>query len=383
MKMNKRKVLTALLAAAVLLTAGKWGLDKMGEKRILFPPKITCQVLLEKEPFSAGLLVDQANTGVYQSTCRYELEDGAVTMAERDCWQSYEDTVSRVEYRHFRRLSDKTLTQVQRTDGGYLLIFRGNPAEPVTVVETDGAGNVTFSYDFDGTGYTTPCTMAISGEDGLYILSYTKDTDTLSVTAVDREDGGAETVGFSYNQLSGETEQEARMGGFLFDGDSVSIRDGVLYFAETCYSENRGAVIGAYDLTGDMPLYCRKIDGAQTVAVRWEKDRFSVLVNRKNFTPLEVHTFDMADFSEQVTLLPLPEEFGPCSWYSEEYYLFPSAMTADRAAVLLDDLAGEPGRPDGLRQMLLTVWDTATGEMVYRCRLTVDADYDIYGLELE
>lgn len=380
--MNRKNLLTVLLAAAALLAAGKWGLEKLGEKRILFPPKIDCQVLLEREPVSVGLLVDQANTGVYQSTCRYELADGTVTLAERDCWQSYEDTVSRAEYRHFRDLSDKTLTRVQKTDAGYLLIFRGNPAQPVAVLETDRAGNVTFSYDFDGTGYTTPCETAFSGKDSLYILSYTKDTDTLSVTAVDREDGGTETVGFSYDRLSGENEAEARMGGFLFDGDSVLIRNGVLYFGSTCYSESPGAVITAYDLAGDTPLYYQKIDGAQAVAVRWEEDRFSVLVNRKRCTPLEVHTFDTEDFSEQVTLLPLPEEFVPCGWYSEDYYLFPSAMTADRAAVLLDDLAGTPERPDGLRRMLLAVWDTETGEEVYRCRLTMAGDYDIYGLEM-
>ena len=381
--MNRKKILAVLLTAAALLAAGKWGLDKLGEKRILFPPQITCEVLAEREPLFAGLLVDQANTGVYQFTCRYELADGAVTLAERDCWQSYEDTVSRAEYRHFRSLSDKTLTRVQRTDRGYLLIFHGNPAEPVTVMETDGAGNVTFSYDFDGTGYTIPCKTAFSGEDGLYILSYTKDTDTLSVTAVNRRDGGTETVNFSYNQLSGENEGENRMGGFLFDGDSVLIRDGVLYFGATCYSESPGAVVAAWDLTADAPLYYQKIDGAQAVAVRWEADRFSVLMNRKHCTPLEVHTFDMADFSEQVTYLPLPEEFTACSRYSEEYYLFPAVMASDRAAVLLDDPAGEPGRPDGLRRMLLAVWNTETGEMVYRCRLTVDADYDLYGLEMK
>ena len=36
-----------------------------------------------------------------------------------------------------------------------------------------------------------------------------------------------------------------------------------------------------------------------------------------------------------------------------------------------------------LLYLLLAVWDTGTGEMVYRCRLTVDGDYDLYGLELQ
>lgn len=381
--MNRKKMLTVLLAAAVLLAAGKWGLDKLGEKRILFPPKVTCEVLLEREPVSAGLLVDQADTGVYQSTCRYELADGAVTLAQRDCWQSYEDTVSRAEYRHFRSLSDKTLVRVQRTGSGYLLVFHGNPAVPVTVMETDGAGNVTFSHDFDSVGTNAVSRSAISGDDGVYALSYLMDTDTLTVTGVDRSGAEKLSVGFSYDRLSGEESTEKRMGGIAFDGDNVLIRNGVLYFAETCYGEIRGAVIGAYDLTADAPLYYQKIDGAQMVAVRWEADRFSVLVNRKHFTPLEVHTFTMADFSERVTYLALPEEFTARPWYSEEYYLFPSAMTPHWAAVLLDDLADAPERPDGLRRMLLAVWDTETGEPVYRCRLTVDADYDIYGLELE
>ncbi|MDY3281975.1 hypothetical protein [Dysosmobacter sp.] len=377
--MKGKKTLAVLLSAAALLAAGKWGLGKLGEKRILFPPQITCQVLLEREPVSAGLLVNQANTGVYQFTCRYGLADGAVTLAERDCWQSYEDTVSRAEYRKFRSLSDKTLTRVQRTGSGYLLIFHGNPAEPVTVMETDGAGNVTFSYDFDGVGTNAVFQSAISGDDGVYALAYLKDTDTLTVTGVDRSGVELLSVGFTYDQLSGEESAEKRMGGFLFDGDNVLIRNGVLYFGAACYSESPGAVIGAYDLSGDASLYYQKLDGAQMAAVRWEEDRFSVLVNRKRFTPLEVHTFSMADFSEQVTLLPLPEEFTACPWYSEGYYLFPSAMTSHRAAVVLDDPAGAP---DGLRRVLLAVWDTESGEMVYRCRLTLDADYDIYGLEL-
>ena len=381
--MNRRKVLTVLLAAAALLAAGRWGLDKLEEKRILFPPEITCEVLLEREPVSVELLVDQANTGVYQFTCRYRLADGVVTLAERDCWQSYEDTVSRAEYRHFRSLSDKTLLRVRRTGSGYLLLFHGDPGEPVTVMETDGAGNVTFSHDFDCGGANAVSLPAISGDDGVYALAYLMDTDTLRVTGVDRSGAKPLSAGFTYNQLSGEESTEKRMGGMAFGGDHVMIRNGVLYFAETCWSETPGVVIGAYDLTGDVPLYYQKIDGAQMAAVRWEKDRFSVLVNRKRFTPLEVHTFDMADFSEQVTLLPLPEEFTACAWHSEDYYLFPSAMAADQAAVLLDDLAGAPERPDGLRRMLLAVWDTESGELVYCCRLTVDGDYDIYRLELE
>lgn len=96
-KKNRLRILAAVLAVAVVCGSFGLGLKKLEEDRILFPPKITCEIMQGRGnvDFAGELLVDKANRGVYNYNCRYEIDRyGNVQLAERGVWESFADTVS-------------------------------------------------------------------------------------------------------------------------------------------------------------------------------------------------------------------------------------------------------------------------------------------------
>ena len=381
-----RKKITGLVLLTIgilVIIGGTLFIHKANQERILLPPTLSCELLLEEEPFSCDLLVKKANAGVYQYVCQYTLDEtGEISLADKNHWQSYEDTIGNDIYTQLKNLSEKSLTQVLKTDTGFLLIFHGTLEEPITIIETDLAGTILFSYDFMANNYSTPCETVFADAECLYILSYRQNTDELCITTVNKETGEETTTSFSYNDLSGEMKEETRMGGFIFEGANLWIQNNVLYFAETCYSQEPGTVIAAYDLIADKPLYYQKIENAQVMAVRWQSDidRFFVLLNEKNYTPLRLLEFVLSSGEEiSQTELALPEEFIAEDAQPGDYYLFTVDMTENYVAVVMDD---QSENTDDTRKNILVVYQSQSGDMVYRSRLTLDANYEIYSVAI-
>lgn len=91
---NRMMILAAALIIVILAGGSGLALKKLGEARILFPPKIDGEILLRDAEFEGEILVDRANSGAYDYTCRYEIDRyGNVQLADRSMWQSYDDTV--------------------------------------------------------------------------------------------------------------------------------------------------------------------------------------------------------------------------------------------------------------------------------------------------
>lgn len=370
-----------LFFSGILAVAGVALTLAWAEKdRILFPPEITCEPIAAEEEFSCTLLVKKANAGVYSSACQYVLDkEGHVLPADSRYWQSYADTISHDRYKHFRRLCDKPLTQAITQEEGFLLIFQEDNRAPTTIIETGAEDEVLFTWTFPAGTYTSPCQTVCTDGDFLYILSYTQDTDQLAVTTVDKVTGQERTVSLSYSDLSGDIQGQKRMGGFIFSGADICVIDDVLYFAQTHYSSASEAVMAAYDLASGQALYYREIDEAQVVQAKWDEAarRCMVLLNRKEYTPLSLLSWDLtASSAEELSAFALPEEFT-VQQVSGDYYLFCSDMNTQLAAILLDASSS-----DGMRHSLLAVYDCATGDNVYLSRLSMDADYEIYAISL-
>lgn len=407
MKENARRNRNKILAAAAifLVAAGAvfGGLHQLGENRILFPPRIHGEILMEAatdDAFRAELLVKKASTGVFRHTCRYELDAyGNASVAENFQWQSYVDTVPGDVCKKLKALSEKELLTVRQTETGFLAVFYGGPYEKITMIETDAACNVSFRYELDTADYTTPCEAALSNGERLHVLSYREMDDRLFITSVDKVSGAEKTVSFCGKDLCGAQGNNAAepygaetdglpIGGFNFNEGNLWVEKDVLYFAETNYSEKRMAVFGACNLTDGKIMRCVVIEDAQVMKVRKDKERgiVQVLVNRGRYEPLELYELDAATLRERgKTLLELLHEYLAGKGYqTENYLLFQSDIEGERAAVLFPELmAGGIGSAlTDMRSYILLVYDCQSGETVCRTRLTMDVNYEIYEIQL-
>lgn len=423
MKENARRNRNKILAAAAifLVAAGAvfGGLYQMGKNRILFPPRIHGEILMEAaaddafraDAFRAELLVKKANTGVYRHTCRYELDAyGNASVAENFLWQSYIDTVPGDVCKKLKALSEKELLTVRQTETGFLAVFYGSPHDTITIIETDAACNVSYKYELDTADYTTPCEAVFSDGERLCVLSYREMDDRLFITSVDKVNGAEKTVSFCGADLhaaQGDNTAEPYgtdadgaaepygaetgglpIGGFNFNGGNLWAEDDVLYFAETNYSEKRTAVFGACNLTDGKIIKCVVAEDAQVMNVRRDRDRGTVqiLINRGRYEPLELYELDAETLRERgKTLLELPHEYLAGKGYqTENYLLFQSDIDGERAAVLFPELmAGGIGSAlTDMRSYILLVYDCQSGETACRTRLTMDVNYEIYEIQL-
>lgn len=380
------RIIAGACAAALLAGGAALALTKAGEGRILFPPDIRCEVLQREEPVELLLELDRRLNGVYDYLCGYELDgSGQVTLRDRSLWSSYTEAVPEAVYQDLRKLDPGTVAVIDRTEAGYLVsCYRDDGSW--AVIETDRAQQEKFRYEWKGAEGEEFCTAFLSqGE--LYLLS--RQGDERFLTAVDREDGEERRYRFNGQSLAGETGAESRIGGFLFDGRQMWVRDGVLCFAQTYYGEGKTrAVWAAYDLEEGRARSFHALEGAEVMAVRQEPEtgRVLVLVNPMGYAPLEFYTLDggTLEVLEKVELA-LPSEYltrRDSLYQAEYYYLFEADMDGRQVAVLFGDAAGRESGEDGRASEILVVYDRSDGRMVWRGRLSYPGEYEIQGLSL-
>lgn len=114
LKQNVRKmrcrVIAAVLLGIITVSGAYCLIQHMGENRILFPPDIQCEVLQKDQDFEIDLIIDRANSGVYDYVCAYEIDRyGNTALVERDQWQSYTDCVPKEIYRKLKAMQEAKL----------------------------------------------------------------------------------------------------------------------------------------------------------------------------------------------------------------------------------------------------------------------------------
>ena len=197
-----------------------------------------------------------------------------------------------------------------------------------------------------------------------------------------------EQYSFTYSDLSGRgTEERNKTGGFMFDGQNMWVKNGVLYFAEAHCSGRTMSVVAAYDLEKGMPLVFRELEGSHIVAVKKELDRgrVMVLVNPMNYEPLQLVELDAETLDVVgVTELELPHEYMSRVDYNDYgNYLFETDLTDDGVLVMYPDVFSETQlREQEERSLILALYDRRTGDMTWRARLLLDVEYDVYGVKI-
>ena len=391
-KKNRLRILAAVLAVAVVCGSFGLGLKKLGEDRILFPPKITCEILQGRDEvdFAGELLVDKVSQGVYNYNCRYEIDRyGNVQMAERGVWESFADTVSGGIYKSLKKLCPGELTTIWDLENGFLAEYHRQDTGEVVLIETDLECEPLFTCGYDSTPYSAPCITAFLLDGKLYAVAYIGTEQRMYVISVDKADGTMEQYSFTYSDLSGRgTEERNKTGGFMFDGQNMWVKNGVLYFAEAHCSGRTMSVVAAYDLEKGMPLVFRELEGSHIVAVKKELDRgrVMVLVNPMNYEPLQLVELDAETLDVVgVTELELPHEYMSRVDYNDYgNYLFETDLTDDGVLVLYPDVFSETQlREQEERSLILALYDRRTGDMTWRARLMLDVEYDVYGVCLK
>lgn len=394
-KQIRRRILAA--GFALLLLAAGFGLlfHEIGETQILFPPKISCEILQNDILLEAELVIDRSNSGVLDYVCAYEMDTyGNTLLYDRKQWQSYTDVVEAETYQALRSLHTGALTAVSRLEnGGFLAQYDENPTV-CSLIETDENLTPVFSYEIDAARYTNACEVALITERRLYVLSYQSTEDRLSVTTVNKATGKEHVCDFSYADLKidvgGRLDANAggSLGGFLFDGARMWVQDDVLCFAETYYGgQGCRAVLGMLDLQTQQVRIVQSEAHAQVVMVRHDAERgtASVLINPMGYAPLELYTLDDRTMEIlQIRKLALPHEYltqKNSVYAAESYLLFDGDIKAQYAAVLFDVTARQQAEA-GIRNAVLAAYDMKTGEMVWRGRFELDSDYDICGVRL-
>ncbi len=390
-KKNRMQILAAVLIVAVLCGSLGLGLKKLGEDRILFPPKITCEILQGRRDvdFAGQLLVDKANQGVYNYNCRYEMDRyGNVQLAERGVWESFADTVSGDVYKSLKKLCPGELTTIWALDSGWLAEYHRIDTGKLVLIETNPDCEPVFTFEYDSTPYSAPCLTAFLSDGKLYAVAYTGVEQRMYVISADKADSSVDIASFTYGDLSGRGEDESnKTGGFMFDGQNMWVKDGVLYFAEAHYSGRTMSVVAAYDLEEGKPLVFREMEGYHVVAVKKELDRgrVMVLVNPMNYEPLQLYELDAATLDVLgVTEMELPHEYMSRVDYNDYgNYLFETNLTEDGVLVMYPDVFSETQlREQEERSAILALYDRQTGEMVWRSRLLLDVEYDVYDVKL-
>jgi len=381
-KKLRGRLLVALVLIAVMLLGVHFVLKKAGEKRILFPPGIECELLQRDADIEATLIVDRRNTGVYDYICAYDMDRyGNVTLAERHLWQSYTDAVAPEIYKELKRLCPAEITSVDAMETGYLVCSHKGPATLV-LTETDRSLNTVFRYELDTSGYTAGLSTAFLSENVLYVLSYNSDEQRHYVTAVDKETGQETVDSFVYSDFVSDAGEDDRMGGFLFDSDRMWVRDDVLYFTET-YHKGPTSVFGAYDLAGNKAVYFETIENSQIVMAHKEpeKGQTVVLINPMDYQPLELYTIDDTTMAVKAMVsLDLPNEYltrQGSRYAAKTYYLFSGDMSGDMVAVLVGDAVSRGALEDDIGSCILVVYDRNSGKPVWRSRFMLDVEYEI------
>lgn len=385
---NTAKIAAAVVLMMALICAGGFMIHHLSKDRVLFPPEIISEVILDEGKTSGELLLKNALTGVYHHTCRYVMEPyGRVDLHSKNEWQSYEDTVSKALHKKLKSLSAQELLGIQKTETGtlcdYAEMIDGQAVHRYTIVETDAQGEPVFQYKFDlqdrkKDAYLTGCVTT----DQLSLLFRNEDTAFAenSCLIVNKGTGVEKEYPLTYRQLSGDPESTKSLLECLFNGENMWVEDDTFYFAVTRFDRGSSAIMGAYDLNRQESLAFLEVEDAQVVNVRQKNGVLQVLVNPKHYADLMLYSMDMktGEFLGSVPL-KLPYEFlADREASTEGYYLFTSDLNDNMIMVLFEanaDLQEE------MRHYILVGYQPDSGEMLYRSRLSVDTDYEIYGVE--
>lgn len=387
-KKNRMQLLSAVLIVVLVAGGIGLGLKKLGEDRILLPPKVSCEILQGRDEvdFAGEILVDREGTGVYDYTCRYEMDRyGNVQLTDRKMWQSYDDTVPADVYDMLQNLRDGQLTSIWKLETGWLAEYHEYNGT-VTVIETDFDCQPVFIFD-NTYDHITSCTAAFVSDGWMYIVSYNDDEQRIYVTSVNKSDGSSVSGSFSYEDLSGVYDSEKRVGGFLFDGRNIWVKDGILYFAETHYNGPPSAVMAAFNLSTGESLTFREFAESHVVMVRQELDagKVFVLINPMNYQPLQLYELDAVSMEILCTkYLELPYEYltNQDSRYQGSY-LFEADMNEEAVLIKFPDVHHEEMiREQKTSSNILALYDRTTGEIIWRSRVALAVEYEIYDVEL-
>lgn len=377
----RTKVIAIVLLIALFGGGAGLVIEKFSEDRILFPPRISCELLQKDIDFEATLFVDRNNSGVYDYVCAYNMDCyGNVQVSDNKVWQSYTDLIPSEVYEGLKKVCPGNLTSIDIIENGYLVCSYEDDSSTI-ITETDSSLTPVFRYELS-TEHSASW-KAFLADNMLYALSYNGEEDRVYITSVDKENGQEKPSSFAYRDFVPDAGEDCSIGQILFDMDHLWIRDGVLYFAETYYGRPSYAVLGAYDLTESKAVYFEAIEHAEVVMVHREPDKgqVSVLINPMGYQPLELCTIDDKTMEMiHVTKLELPNEYltrKDSVYETDVYYFWKGDMDQDRVAVMFGDMIGRNKMDDGLADSIMVVYDRISGDTIWRGRLTMDAEYEI------
>ncbi len=416
-----RKGLASLLLLAVVLGSGALLFRHLSADRILFPPRLTCELLQRDADIGVRLLVDRATSGVYDYIRSYELDRyGRARLNGGQLWQSYSGAVPAEVYRQLRALCPGDGVFIDPTENGYLYCCYPTP-DSVTVLETDLSMQPVFRATLPLQEDEALC-AAIPSDKAVYLLHWAR--QQFFLTEIDRDTGRLRTIPFDPIPW----ESSLSPGGILFHGRHMWVRGGVLYFAETHYHGETSALLCAYDIERGQVISFTELEHRHVVAVQPDaaSGQVSILLDPMDYQPLELYTPDSGTLevveclslehrhvvavqpdaaSGQVSILLDPMDYQPLELYTPDsgtlevveclslelpheiralqgsvyekvqYLLFEADLTDAYAAVLFDTL------PDGDRG-LLSVYDRESGQAVWRGLLSLEGPYEICGIEL-
>lgn len=380
-KALRNKVIAIVLLIALLGGGAGLVIKKLGEDRILFPPRINCELLQKDIDFEATLFVDRNNSGVYDYVCTYDMDRyGNVQVSDNKVWQSYTDLIPSEVYEGLKKVCPGDLTSIDIIENGYLVCSYEDYNNTI-ITETDSSLNPVFRYELS-TEESTGWKAFIAGN-MLYALSYNGEEDRVYITSVNKENGQEKFNSFVYRDFVPDAGEDYSMGQILFDMDNLWIRGDVLYFAETYYGHPSYAVFGAYDLAESKAVYFKTIEHAEVIMVQRDPDKgqVSVLINPMGYQPLELCTIDDKTMEIiNVTKLELPNEYltrKDSVYEADVYSLWKADMDQGRVAIMFGDIISRSKMDDGLANSIMVVYDRISGDTIWRGRFTMDNEYEI------
>lgn len=380
-KALRNKVIAIVLLIALLGCGVGLAIEKLGENRILFPPRINCELLQRDIDFEATLFVDRNNSGVYDYVCAYDMDRyGNVRVIDNKVWQSYTDLIPSEVYEGLKKTCPGNLTTVDIIENGYLVCSYEDYNNTI-ITETDSSLNPVFRYELSTEESTS--WRAFLADEVLYALSYNGEEDRVYVTSVNKKTGQEKFNSFVYRDFVPDAGEDYSMGQILFDKDHLWIRDDILYFAETYYGRPSFAVLGAYDLAKSKAVYFETIEHAEVIMVHRDPDKgqVSVVINPMGYQPLELCTLDDKTMEIiNVTKLELPNEYltrKDSVYEADVYSLWKADIDQDRVAIMFGDIIDRNKMDDGLSTSIMVVYDRISGDTIWRGRFTMDAEYEI------
>lgn len=380
-KALRNRVIAMVLLITLLIGGAGLVIKKLGEDRILFPPRIDCELLQRDADFEATLFVDRNDSGVYDYVCAYDMDCyGNAQLSDNKVWQSYTDLIPSEVYEALKKTCPGNLTSIDIIENGYLVCSYEDYNSTI-ITETDSSLTPVFQYELS-TEESTSWRAFLAG-DMLYAFSYNGEEDRVSVTSVNKKNGQEKFNSFVYRDFVPDAGEDYSIGQFLFDMDHLWIRSDVLYFAETYYGHPSYAVLGAYDLAESKAVYFETIEHAEVIMVHREPDKgqVSVLINPMGYQPLELCTIDDKTMEIiNVTKLELPNEYltrKNSVYETDVYYLWKGDMDQGRVAIMFGDIIDRSKMDDGLANSIMVVYDRSSGDTIWRGRFTIDAEYEI------